>query len=144
TAAARFMQVDDTTMGEGADYQVRFRGRLLMESRQAYALAAESFRELGFTPLFRKEGETHVVLAVAGAPVPRPSRIWVNYVMFGLTVLSVLFTGASYGSDGTFPANAAGWLPFLATGIPFTIAMLGILLAHELGHYFAARYHKVA
>jgi len=55
-----------------------------------------------------------------------------------------LFTGANYGTNGTFPATAADWLPFLAAGIPFTIAMLGILLAHELGHYFAARYHRVA
>jgi len=62
TAAARIMQIDDTTLGEGADYQVRFRGRLLIDSRQAYTQAAESFRELGYTPLFRKEGDTHVVL----------------------------------------------------------------------------------
>jgi membrane-associated protease RseP (regulator of RpoE activity) len=144
TAAARFMHIDDTTLGEAADYVVRFRGRLLMESRQAYAMAAESFRALGYTPLFRKEGDTHMVLAVAGAPVPRPSRIWVNYVMFGLTVLSVLLTGASYSATGDLPSSAADWLPFLASGIPFTIAMLGILLAHELGHYFAARYHRVA
>ena len=74
TAAARFMQIDDTTLGEGPEYQVRFRGRLLMESTQAYALAADHFRELGFTPLFRKDGDTHVVLAVAGTPNPRPSR----------------------------------------------------------------------
>jgi membrane-associated protease RseP (regulator of RpoE activity) len=144
TAAARFMQIDDTTLGEAAEYQVRFRGRLLLDSRQAYALAAESFRELGYTPLFRKDGDTHVVLAVAGAPVPRPSRIWINYLMFGLTVVSVLITGASYGSTGALPASAADWVTFLAAGIPFTIAMLGILLAHELGHYFAARYHRVA
>jgi membrane-associated protease RseP (regulator of RpoE activity) len=143
-AAARFMQIDDTTFGEGAEYQVRFRGRLLMESTQAYAMAAESFRALGYTPLFRKDGDTHVVLAVAGAPVPRPSRIWINYVMFGLTILSVLFTGASYSWTGDLPARAADWLAFLAAGVPFTIAMLGILLAHELGHYFAARYHRVA
>src|SRR5258706_6041942 len=123
TAAARFMQIDDTTFGEGADYQVRFRGRLLMDSRQAYAQAAESFRELGYTPLFRKEGDTHVVLAVAGAPVPRPSRIWINYVMFGVTFLSVILSCATYGVPPT-PTTAGGWLAFFAGGVPFAIALL--------------------
>jgi hypothetical protein len=144
SAVQRFMSVDDMTLGEGKDFAVRFRGRLLMESTQAYAMAAESFRQLGYTALFRKEGDTHVVLAVAGTINPGPSRVWINYVMFGLTVLSVWFTGATYGATGALPTTAAEWLPFLAAGVPFVVAMLGILLSHELGHYFAARYHKVA
>jgi membrane-associated protease RseP (regulator of RpoE activity) len=28
------------------------------------------------------------------------------------------------------------------TGWPFALSLLGILLAHELGHYFMSRYHK--
>lgn len=143
-AAARFMNIDDVTTGEGAEYHVRFRGRLLMDSIEAYPLAAESFRKLGYTPLFRKDGDTHVVLAVAGTHDPRPSRAWVNLVMFGLTVFSVALTGAYASYVGPDPVSAFDWLRFLATGVPFAVAMLGILLAHELGHYFAARYHKVA
>lgn len=145
TVVARFMNIDDMTLGEGKDYAVRFRGRLHMESTQAYALAAQSFRELGYTPLFRKEGETHVVLAVSGTINPGPSRVWINYVMFGLTVISVWFTGAEYGnSTGILPATTTDWLRYLLGGLPFVFTMLGILLAHELGHYFAARYHKVS
>ena len=33
---------------------------------------------------------------------------------------------------------------FLLSGLPFAATLLGILAAHEFGHYFAARYHKVA
>ena len=33
---------------------------------------------------------------------------------------------------------------FLLNGLPFAATLLGILAAHEFGHYFAARYHKVA
>ena len=144
-AVGQFMNVDDMTLGDGKDFVVRFRGHLSMESTQAYALAAESFRGLGYTPLFRKDGATHVVLAMAGTLNPGPSRVWINYVMFGLTVLSVWYTGAEYNnSSAVLPATAAGWLSYLAGGLPFVVTMLGILLAHELGHYFAARYHKVA
>jgi len=141
-AVQQFMSVEDMTLGEGKDFAVRFRGHLVMDSMQAYALAAESFRPLGYTPLFRKEGATHVVLALQGTINPGPSRVWINYVMFVLTVLSVWFTGASYGSS--LPARVADWLPFLSSGLPFVVTMLGILLAHEFGHYLAARYHKVA
>jgi membrane-associated protease RseP (regulator of RpoE activity) len=30
------------------------------------------------------------------------------------------------------------------TGLPFAVSLLAILLAHEFGHYLAARYHKTA
>jgi membrane-associated protease RseP (regulator of RpoE activity) len=143
-AAAQFMQIDDTTIGEDDRYAVRFRGHLLTDSIQAYDLATQAFRALGYTPLFRKEGQTHVVLAVAGTIEPTPNRPLVNWFMFGLTVLSVLFTGALYGVEAQLPASTGDWLAFLVSGWPFLASMLGILLAHELGHYFAARYHKVA
>src|SRR5579859_224152 len=144
SAVSQFMSVDDMTLGEGKDYAMRFRGHLVMDSRQAYALAADSFRQLGYTPLFRKEGNTHVVLALAGTINPGPSRVWINYVMFALTVISVWFTGITYSYNGPQPATALGWLQLLPSGIPFVLSMLGILLAHEFGHYLAARYHKVA
>lgn len=143
-AVGQFMSIEDMTLGEGKDYAVRFRGHLVMESTQAYGLAAESFRPLGYTPLFRKEGDTHVVLAVAGTINPGPSRVWINYLMFGLTVLSVWYTGSSYGYAADLPATTADWLKFAIAGVPFVITMLGILMAHEFGHYLAARYHKVA
>src|ERR1700704_4786800 len=32
----------------------------------------------------------------------------------------------------------------LLTGVPFAFTLLGILLAHELGHYFACRYYGIS
>ncbi len=139
-AAERVMDIHDTTLGDGNPYVVRFRGRLRMDSIEAYALVSERFRPLGYTALFRNDGGSHAVLAVKGVIDPPASRIWVNYLMFGLTVLSVLFTGAVYYYEGRLPPSLIGWLQ----GWPFVLSMLGILLAHELGHYFVARYHKVA
>jgi membrane-associated protease RseP (regulator of RpoE activity) len=143
-AVAEVLEIRDTTLGDADKYVVRFRGRLKMDSIQAYARVSESFRALGYTALFRKDGEADAILAVNGVINPPPSRLWVNYVLFGLTILSVLFTGASYGYTGPNPATPLDWLRFLLAGWPILLSMLGILLAHELGHYFAARYHKVA
>jgi membrane-associated protease RseP (regulator of RpoE activity) len=143
-AAERVMDIHDTTLGDGNPYVVRFRGRLRMDSIEAYALVSERFRPLGYTALFRNDGGSHAVLAVKGVIDPPASRIWVNYLLFGLTVLSVLWTGARYGYEGAPPTNLTGWVLLILQGWPFVVSMLGILLAHELGHYFAARYHKVA
>jgi hypothetical protein len=83
------------------------------------------------------------VLALKGTIDPQPSRAGINLLMFVLTVLSVLFVGGSYGAT-TAPTSLGGWVSFVLGGWPFATALLGILLAHEFGHYFAARYHKVA
>ncbi|MBF8282114.1 MAG: Peptidase M50 family protein [Anaerolineales bacterium] len=143
-AAERVMDIHDTTLGDGNPYVVRFRGRLRMDSIEAYALVSERFRPLGYTALFRNDGGSHAVLAVKGVIDPPASRTWVNYLMFGLTVLSVLFTGGLYGYQGDVPTGVMGWMRLVIAGWPFVLSMLGILLAHELGHYFVARYHKVA
>jgi membrane-associated protease RseP (regulator of RpoE activity) len=48
--------------------------------------------------------------------------------------------------EGPLPADAGGQmlalLKSIFTGWPFALAMLGILLAHEFGHYLVSRYHK--
>jgi peptidase M50-like protein len=143
-AVERVMDVHDTTLGGGDPYVVRFRGRLRMDSVEAYALVSERFRPLGYTALFRNDGGAHAVLAVKGVIDPPASRAWVNYLLFGLTVLSVLWAGVLYGYQGDVPVGLMGWVRVVLSGWPFVLSLLGILLTHELGHYFAARYHKVA
>jgi len=143
-AAAQVMQIQDTTLGEDRKFAVRFRGRLNMDSIEAYALVSEKFRALGYTALFRKDGDSDAVLAVKGVINPGPSKVWVNYLLFGLTFLSVLWTGGLYGYQGKDPVTIGDWIKVMLSGWPFVLSLLGILLAHELGHYFAARYHKVA
>jgi hypothetical protein len=143
-AAAQVMSIRDTTLGDAAQYAVRFRGRLVMDSVEAYARVAERFRALGHTAHFRMDGDDHAILAVKGVINPTPSKVWINAVMFGLTVLSMLWTGGTYGYEGDLPVNLQGWIGLILGGWPFLVSLLGILLAHELGHYFAGRYHKVA
>src|SRR5713101_8229126 len=44
---------------------------------------------------------------------------------------------AMYGTVLTHPR-------FLLAGVPFAFTLLAILLAHELGHYFACRYYRIS
>jgi membrane-associated protease RseP (regulator of RpoE activity) len=77
-------------------------------------------------------------------------------LLFLLTLISTLAVGAQFAS-----AYAAGQSPefndFLLTyavllthpqlllaGVPFAFTLIGILLAHELGHFFACRYYGIS
>ena len=78
-------------------------------------------------------------------------------ILFVLTLISTLAVG--YEFCASYAQNRAPFAglpnPFVPTwqalthprllliGIPFSFTLIGILLAHELGHYFACRYYKI-
>lgn len=59
--------------------------------------------------------------------------------LFVLTLASMFWVGAQWA--GVDVASAG--LRALWRGYPFALPLMAILLAHELGHYFAARIHRV-
>lgn len=74
------------------------------------------------------------------AAPPRPPRRrfpWVNVVLFLATVGTTVFAG-------TFMAGELSLRSLLGQGLPFSAAMIGILLSHELGHYLMARAYGVS
>jgi membrane-associated protease RseP (regulator of RpoE activity) len=147
-AIADVFVVDDVTLGiPHQPDTIRLRGRLLVPSEQAYARIAARWQEMGYTAVLRHDQETDldVLLAMPGV-MPRESggRKWINVVLFVLTVLSTLFVGAFF-SDQVPPSADEGWLlAHLWLGWPFALSLMAILTGHELGHYFAGRYYKIA
>jgi membrane-associated protease RseP (regulator of RpoE activity) len=69
------------------------------------------------------------------APPPKPKIRW-NIVLFFLTVLTTVFAGAL--QEGVNPLETPG---LIYRGFPFSFSLMGILLAHEFGHYLAAKRH---
>lgn len=144
----RIFQIEDITRGDPKqNFIFRYGGRLLaQDSAQAYDQLAAGLAPLGITPLFRREGERHLIVLVPERPRPKPSNPWVNLVLFSLTVLSVMVTGALYGMQ-ELPAAGTGlgdWVGLIfRSGWPFAVSMLAILGTHEFGHYFMGRYHGV-
>ncbi|MBI3958489.1 MAG: site-2 protease family protein [Chloroflexi bacterium] len=136
------------------------RGRLLRPSAEVFSRWLAEFNRRGFTPFLRQDEQTgsvggqNVVLQVLAGVVPRSrSNPLINLLLFVVTVLSTLFVGVLYGVDVGLDPNAGilelMWQilttpDLLVKGLPFAVTLLGILTAHEFGHYFAARYHKVA
>ncbi len=139
----RVFRIEEVTWG-GTDFVVRYRGHLTEDSEAAYEILHTALRPYDITPLFRIEEGRQTVVLVRGVIVPKPSNPRVNLVLFILTLLSVLLAGGLY-SAGNVPQDGA-WGTFLLQalwkGVPFAASLLAILLAHEFGHYLAARYHR--
>jgi hypothetical protein len=119
-----------TPPGEPA---VEMRGRFLVEPGKVYDQLEGRFRELGYVLLLRRSGDEQIVLGIPGQLTASAGRPWIAVGMFLLTVLSTLWVGSGYAGD---PSS-------LLSGWPFAVSLLGILLAHEMGHYLVARWQKI-
>ena len=145
----RVMRIDSTTWGTPKQkFLVRFQGELYVDSEKAYDQLAESLRPHFVTPLFRIEDGRHTINLLEGVIDPKPSNPIVNLVLFVLTVFSVLLAGALYDYAGPASNDLLVITKYLLLnlwrGWPFAVSLLAILLAHEFGHYLAARYHHSA
>jgi membrane-associated protease RseP (regulator of RpoE activity) len=125
---------------------MRYTGHVIQEdTAAAYDQLAKDLKPYNITPLFRIEGDKHAVVLVPGRPEPKKSKPVINLVLFIATLFSVMFVGAFMsGLPEELPESFAEIALLLArNGLPFAAAMLGILGAHEFGHYLAGRSHKV-
>jgi hypothetical protein len=145
---SRVFRIEDVTSGNGRDLVARYRGHLMSEDTvAAYDQLAEAVRPHGIMPLFRKDREKQAILLVPTLVAPgKPPRIWVNIVLFVLTILGMMMTAvdlppSAIPADGAFPWSY--FFQHIWEGWPFALSMLGILFAHEMGHYIACRYYKV-
>jgi hypothetical protein len=147
TAVADLFEVHDVTMGiSGEPETIRLRGRLLASSEQAYPKIAARFRKRDYTALLRRDAEVNldVLLAMPGVlPSEGGSRLWLNALLYALTILSTLFVGLSWSDQVPPDADLAWMLSHLWLGWPYALSLMTILTGHELGHYFSGRYYKV-
>lgn len=100
------------------------------------------FREADYeVELVWEDGE----FALRGRPVNRRAGIpWRNVALFVLTVVTTLYAGTGWYYVSPIFVDGFPWVnPDIVDALPFTIAVLGVLGTHELGHYVASRYHDV-
>jgi membrane-associated protease RseP (regulator of RpoE activity) len=142
-------RIEDVTWGnDKQNYLVRYRGELLIDSQDAYEKLSKSLQSLDVTPLFRVEDGLETIVLLKGIVKPRPSNPWINLILFILTGISVIFAGTFFEYSGPLSTDLNEVLPHLLPtlyrGMAFAASLLAILLAHEFGHYLAARYHRSA
>lgn len=93
--------------------------------------------------------------AQAVDPVRTRERYWLYGLLFAVTLLTTTVVGAAmqYDFDRNFPFDLEHsftlWLRIwrhpatILEGLPYSLTLLAILMAHEMGHYLAAMYHRV-
>lgn len=91
--------------------------------------AAYQFRPIEPTPGGRVSADA--------AARPRPNAA-INIVLFLATILTTVLAGAFLAE-----VNPIAHPELIFKGIPFSFALMSILLSHELGHYIMSRRHKV-
>ena len=116
------------------DGVVVVQGRLLQDARGVYRALRGRVEASGYTPFLSRTQTGVQLLAVPRVFTRRTGRGWVNLVLFLLTVVTVVWTGAYNAS--TEPIRGIG---DLARGLPFALTLLGILGTHEMGHFIAGR-----
>ena len=94
---------------------------------------------------------------IAWEPEPRSLRsLFAAIGLFIITAFSTLAAGAQFAA--AYAANQSPgfdrffsdyFRPFFEprlfiSGIPFAVTLMGILLAHELGHFFACRHYRIS
>jgi len=144
------MDVSNIVVGKDKEL-LRIRGKLFVESDEAYDRLSVAMGQIGLTPLFRIDKEDDLVIVIRSMPIEKIGNPWLNILLFVVTLVTVLYAGSMHSSEsvevlrGTemTDGNITAWLMLrvLWTGWPFALSLLGILLAHEMGHYIAARKH---
>ncbi|ELY25992.1 membrane-associated Zn-dependent protease [Halogeometricum borinquense DSM 11551] len=134
---SHFADTFDVYEVESTADAVRYYGEPRSDHESVVRAVAPLFRDRGYTVSMEHElGEYALVarersVGIDGFPTT-------NVILFLATVLTTLFAGSQwYGIDTlSHPAR-------IVEAWPFTVAVLGVLGVHELGHYVASRYHDV-
>lgn len=138
-----------------------FEGELLIEPEAAYDKLDQLLATSNHLPVFREtkvennqpveSARRHTIHVLTGRAEPKPRPWWPNALLFVATIFSVLLVGANLALSviaaedlSRAQAMANDFLGQLPLGLPYAVSILLILGAHEMGHYFAARYHKLA
>lgn len=102
----------------------------------------------------RGDGDGRLLL-IRPLASPPPERWWLHGVLFLATFLSVVMGGALLAGvhpRAVFPVlthpseyvgAAMAWARAVRPGVEFAMALMGILLAHESGHYFMAQRYAI-
>ena len=77
---------------------------------------------------------------------------WLNVLLFAITFVTTTFVGAVLMADFTgrlgnsllrFVTSLVRSPSMLISGLPFSVAIMTILMAHEMGHYLTCRYYRI-
>jgi Zn-dependent protease len=131
-----------TTVYE-SEGQFAIEGELRRSPDEAYEALRRRFSDTALVPLLQETEEERPALVLAPkAELPAPAqtsrRAWVNLALLLATLATTTWAGALH--DGV---NLLAEPGRVMAGLPYALALMLILGAHELGHYFTARRYGI-
>ena len=135
---APVFQVDHVQIGGRAGAEIMMYGRLQTEPGSAYRHIRAAFDRYGYSAFLRHHQGYDVVVA-RPAPPQTSHRDRLAPLLFVLTIASVLVSAAWWQTGDLGGALRQPWI-----GLPFATGLLGVLAAHEFGHWIVARRLGVA
>lgn len=137
-ALTGLMDIDNYAWNErGA---LTLQGHFTGPPQAIYRAIRSRLETLGFTPFLRRVAERDELFAMPGVIDHNPPRVLLPAVLFVITFFSVLLTGMLqehvnwFENPGLLLDSAS-----ILKGLPFAATLLGILGAHEMGHYIVGR-----
>lgn len=115
-------------------------GELLRDPDDAYAVLKARSETAGATPLLQEDRDGRQLLVwlpgAIGRTTGKERGPWLNALLLLLTFGTTTWAGALHAGVNLLQEPGR-----FAVGLPYSLTLLLILGAHELGHYFAARAH---
>lgn len=117
-----------------ADGNIFFFGVPKEEIKVIFEKLYPFFSEKGYQFTIKYDLGEHILIASPFSP--QKERRWINVVLAIATIFTTMVVGSLlFGADPvTSPAD-------VLKGLPFTIAIMTVLGAHEAGHYIVAKKH---
>jgi len=146
---ADLMQIERYSWDERGTLTLR--GQLSGPADGLYRAIRTRMERLGFTPFLRHDAAGDELVAMPGVIERRTPCIWLPIMLFLVTIVTVMITGALH--ERQEPIDSFGALLLvclkiiadpnaLLAGVPFAATLLGILFTHEMGHYVVGRLRR--
>lgn len=144
-AVSQVMDIQQTNKPPGDAALVQFAGTTLVESNDVLDLLEPTLKKAGVHAYYSQgnEPDLQLITVLEGRFNPSPRPWWPNLLLFISTVLSLLWVGSLIAASGDGREISSLSDIRLWEGWQYASGLMLILGAHELGHYFAARYHNV-
>jgi membrane-associated protease RseP (regulator of RpoE activity) len=126
------------------DFWARMQGRLLYRADEEFVQPGEieqittALKNRGLFPHVEKRNGEYLLFILPQDNAKKASKAWVNLLLFVATVITTMIAGAFWDGRNFFEDFSQ-----ILYGWKYSLAVLAILTSHEMGHYIAARLHKI-
>jgi len=126
------------------DFWARMQGKLLYRADEEFIQPDEVERittvlqNKGLYPYVEKKNGEYLLFILPQRHAKKASRVWLNILLFVVTIFTTMTAGALLAGKDFFQDFSQ-----ILYGWKYSFAVLAILTSHEMGHYIAARWHRI-